>query len=92
MPKIQYRHDHSLDSDESRRRIQDLFERFGAKYRFRTRWTSDTLAEVSGRGVRGSVSLADGRVDLRLDLPFYLAPFASRIESGMTRELAKALD
>jgi len=91
MPRIKYQQHHSLAPDEARRRLQELMERFGQKYGFRTSWVGDSSVDVKGRGVSGSMTVREREVLVDLNLSLLLAPFRSKIQDGIARQIEQAL-
>lgn len=91
MPRITIAQQHALSRGEAQQRLRALLERSRAKYGFDTRWRNDGRLEVSGRGVSGCVELDEGVVRFDLHLSLLLLPFRSRIEEGISRNVAAAL-
>ena len=91
MPRIRYELVHTLDGEEARRRLELLMARFAKKYGFSTRWERAGWARVSGRGVKGSLELAEGHVVVDLDLSLLLSPLRQRIQRGIATQIEQAL-
>lgn len=91
MPRIRYSQQHSLETEEARRRLQRLMDRFGQRFGFRTSWVGTRAADVKGRGVSGSMTLGDGEVLIDLNISLLLTPFKSRIEQGIASQVEQAL-
>lgn len=91
MPKINYRHQHSLEQAEAQRRVEALVDEFSRKLMLKTRWEQGDRVSFSGRGVAGTVAMSPGQVVFDLDLNFLLSPFKSRIEQEIARAMQRAL-
>lgn len=91
MPRIKHQQPHSLAPDEARRRLQELMDRFGQKYGFRTSWVGNGSVDVKGRGVSGSMTVSEREVLVDLNLSLLLAPFRSKIQDGIARQIEQAL-
>jgi putative polyhydroxyalkanoate system protein len=89
MPKLAISQPHRVGAEEARRRIDGLARELGDKYGLTSRWTSDTVAEVTGSGATGQITVEPEQVDVTLDLPFVLSPMKGRIESRIRDELQK---
>jgi len=88
MSKISVRHDHTLNIEESRKRIEH-FESYMGKYGAKLIWTGNT-AELKGPGVGGGVVIADQVVEITVKLGM-LARAAgvdpSRLEGSIKKRL-----
>jgi putative polyhydroxyalkanoate system protein len=78
---------HDLGIPEARVRLKviekDLHDRFRAALEWHGDW-----ARVCGRGVEGTVVVADARVEVTLRVGFLFSPLTSRIR----KEIVEALD
>ncbi|WP_369601200.1 polyhydroxyalkanoic acid system family protein [Hahella sp. SMD15-11] len=90
MSVIQIQRSHQLSQKEAHaladELARDLAERFGVRWH----WRGDTL-EFSGRGVKGSLALPEGRLSLIMELGLMFRPFRSRVEQSINRHLDEAL-
>lgn len=91
MPKIEYQHKHNLTDDEARKRLLEMVERFSKKFMVTTSWENQDHAKISGTGVKGTIDVRPGQVDLLLDLSLMLAPMKKTIEEAIAAEVKKAL-
>jgi|AMFO01.1.fsa_nt_gi putative polyhydroxyalkanoic acid system protein len=91
MPKIEVNHAHSLEADAVKARMEavqaDLASRYGLKFD----WRSDTELAVSGKGVKGTITLRPKEVAVKLDLSMLLSPMKGKIESKLRSKLAEEL-
>ncbi len=91
MSKVHVRHEHTLNIDDSRSRIE-YFESFMGKYGAKLVW-SGNHAELKGPGVSGGVDLADQVVNVTVKLGM-LARAAgvdpNRLEGSIRKRLVAA--
>ncbi|GEM_PF-1769632 len=91
MPKLSLSRSHSLPQQLVRERVGSMEEKLRAKYNAKTRWESDYVMRMEGPGVQGRLSIDSEHVVIELDLSFMLAPFKTKLEDGLSRELERLL-
>ncbi len=91
MAKLNIEQTHALPLDEVRRRLQELADRLSAKYGIDAKWTNDREAKLKRTGVSGTITVAETKVAVLLDLSFALIPLKGKIQERIERELKAAL-
>jgi putative polyhydroxyalkanoate system protein len=87
MPKIEFSQNHSLDAGELKKRLDGMSKELSDKYEIKSKWVSDTKAEVSRSGVTGSINIEPTKVTVALDLSFMMSPLKGTIEEKLRAKL-----
>ena len=91
MPKIQVTHPHSLDPATVKSRLESVQADLTSRYGLSFQWNGDTELKVSGKGVKGSITLHPKEVRVKLDLSLLLAPMKGTIENKLRTKLAEEI-
>ncbi len=90
---------HDLDLATAKKVAQKAFETYAerfAEYSPTANWTSDTRCEVSfkvkGVALSGTLELADGEIQMDLDVPFIFRPFKKKALDVIEREVRVWID
>jgi putative polyhydroxyalkanoate system protein len=89
MPKIEFSQAHSLDAGELKKRLDGMSKELSEKFDLKSKWISDTKAEVSRSGVTGNINIEPTKVNVSLDLSFMLSPMKGTIEEKLKAKLAE---
>lgn len=87
MPKIEIAQNHNMDAAEVKKRLDSLSKELGEKYEIKSKWVSDTKAEVNRSGVTGHIMIEPKRVVVALDLSFVMTPLKGTIEEKVKSKL-----
>ncbi len=91
MAHIEVSQSHSLDIPEVKSRMEAVQAELTAKYGLEFTWQSDALVKVSGRGVKGTITVDASTVDVKIDLPLVLRPLKGKIDSRLREQLVEKL-
>jgi putative polyhydroxyalkanoate system protein len=81
---------HSLGRAVARKRLDEVEAKLKERFGVSLQWTGDT-AQVSGKGVSGSISITDTLLVVNLKLGLMMRPLAGQIRAAMQRQIDKAL-
>ena len=90
MSRINIERSHNLTIDEARTKAKDVEQKLQERYGLRTSWSGDTVS-IEGKGVKGTLSISEGKVVVELKLGLALRMFAKKIEDSIGRSLDRAL-
>jgi putative polyhydroxyalkanoate system protein len=90
MATVKISHPNPLPVEEAKKRINEAFSTYSAKFNLKQRWEGDKLV-LNGSGVEGYASVTDKSVDVELKLGFAASVFKGQVESGIKTELEKHL-
>ena len=88
---IELSHDTTMEVHEFKEAIDQAFKTIEDMYGVTGTWTSDTVYEITGSSIHGTVCLANQQVLVKLTLGLLLLPFASTIKSMVTTALKDRL-
>ncbi|MFT7178311.1 MAG: putative polyhydroxyalkanoate system protein [Oceanospirillaceae bacterium] len=86
--KISYPHQRSME--EAREAVQNFSSKLEAKLGVKSLWQGDVLM-LERQGVKGSMVLSEGAVDVGLTLGMMLTPMKSQIEAEIHKQLVRCL-
>ena len=89
MASIRIRRRHTDNQDDARKKIEDAIGPQVAKFGLKKTWDGDTL-KVSGKGVKGTLTVGDGDININMKLGMPASMFSSKIENELNSELNKA--
>jgi putative polyhydroxyalkanoate system protein len=87
MSRIHVKHEHSLDPQEIRQRVEGIAKGLKKEYKIDYVWKDDRLL-FRRSGATGSVRLGDGFVELDIKLGLVLAPLKGKIEKTIHRNIS----
>jgi putative polyhydroxyalkanoate system protein len=76
--------------EEAREAVQIFSSKLEAKLGVKSYWQGDVLM-LERQGVKGSMVLSEGAVDVELTLGMMLTPMKSQIEAEVHKQLARCL-
>ena len=85
MAKINIDHKHKLDNDEARSKLEKLVDQLEKKYSIKCTWNGDDV-DLKGTGVKGKLSLGQGRLHGFVDVPFFLK---GKVEKALSEKMGK---
>jgi putative polyhydroxyalkanoate system protein len=90
--KISVSRAHRLNREQAVRAADRIADELKARHGIQSRWKDDTL-HFKRSGVSGTLTLGEGKLDIKVELGFLLAMFrdtiASEIERALDRELTE---
>lgn len=75
---------------QAREAVQTLATKLGTKLGVKSAWQADVLT-LERQGIKGSMVLTEGVVDVELTLSMMLTPMKSQIEAEVNKQLARCL-
>ena len=88
---MKIRREHSLGSEEARRRVDEIAADMGSRLNLSSEWRGDAL-QVTGSGVDGMIAVSEDAIEIQIELGFALmlmeGSIRSAIESTMDKHLA----
>jgi len=90
MAIIQVSYPHQRSMIEAREAVQTLSTKLGTKLGVKSSWQGDVLM-LERQGVKGSMVLTEGVVDVELTLGMMLTPMKGQIEAEVTKQLSRCL-
>ena len=90
MAKIHIKHEHQLDRDEARIRIEKIAEELKNRLDAEYAWEGDSL-HFHRPGASGCIELGDGFVECTVKLGILLAPLKGTIEASILDNVHEAL-
>jgi len=90
MASIQVSYPHQRSMEEAREAVQIFSSKLEAKLGVKSHWQGDVLM-LERQGVKGSMVLSEGAVDVELTLGMMLTPMKSQIEAEIHKQLARCL-
>ena len=90
MAIIQVSYPHQCSMAEAREAIQTFSVKLEAKLGVKSHWQGDVLM-LERQGVKGSMVLAEGLVEVELTLGIMLTPMKGQIEAEINKQLARCL-
>ncbi len=88
---MKIRREHSLGSEEARRRVDEIAADMGSRLNLSSEWRGDAL-QVKGSGVDGTIAVSEDAIEIQIELGFALmlmeGSIRSAIESTMDKHLA----
>ncbi len=91
MPKFTVSQPHALPADEVRKRLDTLRDRLSTKYGIDAQWKTATEAVFDRTGASGTIQCFPDKVEVSVDLSFFLGAMKDQIESRIRTELQKVL-
>lgn len=96
MPKIKIAQSHALSREDLEKRVDDyLIKLRDDKMKmvdFDFKWKDDKQGvDLTGKGFKGFVKVADNEVEIKVDLSLMLSPFKGKVEDGLKRGIVKYL-
>ena len=86
MSSIHIKHRHSLQRKETRDRVERVAKYLKGKYRVDYTWKGDQLSSKH-KGAYIHVNLADGYIELKIQLGLLFAPFKGKIDRAIRKNL-----
>ena len=86
MPSIHIKHRHSLKTSETRERVDRVAKYLKSKYKVNYSWDGDHL-QSKHKGAFIHVFLAEGSIELKIQLSRLFAPLTGRIERAVRKNL-----
>ena len=90
MASIQLSYPHQLSMEEAREAVQIFSSKLEAKLGVKSHWQGDVLV-LERQGVKGSMVISEGAVDVKLTLGMMLTPMKSQIEAEIHKQLVRCL-
>ncbi len=84
MSKIHVKYKHSLDPEETRKRVEEIAKDLKKEYKMDYAWKGDRLL-FRRSGAAGNLDLGDGFIELNIKLGTVLAPLKGKIEKTIKR-------
>ena len=88
---MKIRREHSLGSEEARRRVDKIAADMGSRLNLSSEWHGDAL-QVTGSGVDGTIAVSEDAIEIQIKLSFALKfmedSILSAIESTIDKHLA----
>jgi putative polyhydroxyalkanoate system protein len=81
---------HSLGRAEARKRLAEVEAKLKERFGVSLQWNGD-LAQVTGKGVSGSIAISDTQLVVNLKLGLMMRPLAGQIRAAIQRQIDKAL-
>jgi putative polyhydroxyalkanoate system protein len=88
---IEISHDTTMDVPEFRYAIERSFNTLEDMYNITGLWLADTIYELSGTSIQGTVRLVNHKVVVKLTLGLLLVPFAGTIKGMVATALKDRL-
>jgi putative polyhydroxyalkanoate system protein len=88
---IEISHDTTMDVQEFKEAISQSFNTIEDMYNVTGLWIADTIYELSGTSIQGTVRLVNHRVVVKLTLGLLLIPFAGTIKNMVATALKDRL-
>ena len=85
------RRDHSLGTDEARRRVEQVASDIGGRFDLTYGWNGDDLS-FRGRGVDGNIAVTDDSVEVHVKLGFGLMMLQGAIRQAIEGSIDEFLD
>lgn len=86
MSSIHIKHRHCLKHSETRERVDRIARHLKSKYKVNYIWEGDKLRSKH-KGCFAHVHLADGNIEMKIQLGLLLAPLRGRIERAIRKNL-----
>ncbi len=85
MAKINISHVHSLNNDEAKAKLEKLVKQLEQKYKITCTWSGDDV-DLKGTGVKGKISMQEGKLEGFVDVPFFLK---GKVEKALAEKIGK---
>lgn len=92
MPTIDISRDHALSMQAAHARVEKVGRRLAEKHGLKGSWTGENRYEFKRTGVKGQVTLTEGRVSVRVELSMLLSALKGTVEQKLAQGLAKEFD
>ena len=89
MAVIDFSRKHQLNSEDARRKVEEMAEHFAVQYDLKTSWTGNTVA-FEGNGVSGTIRSEPGEIRVFVELSMFVSLLKGKIEAGIREELEKS--
>ena len=86
MSTIKIRREHTLGVDEAKRRVDQVAEDVGGRFRLTSRWEGDHL-RVTGTGVTGRIIVEATSVEVFVQTGFAMMMFRETIRSAIEESI-----
>ena len=90
MASIQVSYPHQRTMEEAREAVQIFSAKLETKLGVKSHWQGDVLM-LERQGVKGSMVLAEGIVEVELTLGMMLTPMKGQIEAEVHKQLGRCL-
>jgi len=90
MSNIHLKHNHTLDPEETRKRVDSIAQDLKKEYAMDYAWKGDRV-DFSRKGASGSVQLGNGFIELNIKLGMLLSPLKGKIEETIRRDIQSKL-
>lgn len=90
MSRIRIERTHELSLETARDKAKAVELKLQERYGLRTAWNGNTV-NIEGKGVKGTLSLSEGKVVVDLKLGLAARMFAKKIEDSIGRALDRAM-
>lgn len=88
MPTVSMQKNLNMSNEAALLKVEEAAEQLAEKYGLMINWVGNQ-ASIRGPSVDGSVVVADGVMDLRLELGLLAAPFKGKIEAAVEEYFEK---
>ena len=89
MPKFNVEIPHALDAATAKARLEKAQSKLEAEYGANCTWASDSVMQVSRKGLDAQVKVTDSALLVDVSLGFLLTPMMGTIREGITSRLTK---
>ena len=90
MSKIHVKYKHSLDPEETRKRVEEIAKDLKKEYKMDYAWKGDRLL-FRRSGAAGNLYLGDGFIEVNIKLGTVLAALKGKIEKTVKRNIIAEL-
>ncbi|HEY8084359.1 MAG TPA: polyhydroxyalkanoic acid system family protein [Methylophilaceae bacterium] len=81
---------HTLGKADARKSAEHIAARLKHELKIDSQWHGDVL-QLTHAGAKGSIVVADNKVEVRVELPFLLRPLRAKVEREIEQQLDKYL-
>jgi putative polyhydroxyalkanoate system protein len=87
MSLIHIKYKHSLNPEETRKRVEEIAKDLKKEYKIDYAWKGDRLL-FKRSGAVGNLDIGDGFIELKIKLGVVLAPLKGKIEKTVRQNIA----
>jgi putative polyhydroxyalkanoate system protein len=88
--KIHIEREHNLGKANARKSAEHIAARLQHELKVSCEWHGDVLV-MSHSGAKGSISVEDSKVEVKVELPLLLRPLRAKVEREILQQLDKYL-
>lgn len=81
---------HTLGKAQARKSAEHIAARLQHELKVESQWHGDVL-QLSHSSAKGSISVEDSKVEVKVELPFLLRPLRAKVEREINQQLDKYL-